>query len=232
MKLNYYFFLLFFSTIFSFSQEQNQSFNSKRYIDSIFSVKANEIEKNNYESLNKINKIKSDLIEKENSFWADEAFWMITILGGLLALTPLMFWIVEILKNKTFKRINRLERDIKNAQSIVSEYHAFQFYQEYYFEDVIKPTFEKITDILIEISKTKGLDEQVISEITEQFYDFERVVNLLHYDEDKKQQASRYIESRKSDFLKIKMNSILRKISSKNHKLVILELLNSYDNKV
>ncbi len=209
-------------------KETDIELETKKYIDSLFKMKTLELDEKSHAGIDQLKEIEYSLLEKENSFWADEAFWMITILGGLLALTPLMFWIVEALKNKTFIRINRLESDIKNAQSIVSEYHAFQFYQEYYFEDVIKPTFEKITDTLIEISNNNGLEEPSISEITDQFYDFERVVDLLHYDKTKMQQASRYIESRKSNFLKVKMNSIIEKVHSKEHKLIILELLNKY----
>jgi len=227
------FFLLTIFIVFSnsiYSQNNDVIDETKKYVDSLFETKAVELDKRNSNGIYKLKEIETSLLEKENSFWANEAFWMITILGGLLALTPLMFWIVEILKNKTFRRINKLERDVKSAQSIVSEYHAFQFYQEYYFEDVIKPTFEKITDTLIEISNNNGIEEPAISEITDQFYDFERVIDLLHYDKTRRQQASRYIESRKSNFLKVKMNTIIKKIHSKEHKLTILELLNKYKN--
>jgi len=227
--------ILSFFLFFNLVSSQNKGLN-KVNVDSVFRVKSealeyshkkymNEIKQVHHDQMDLLNIAKADIIKNQNEFWGNEAFWMITIIGGLLALTPLMFWLVEIFKSKTFKKIKKLEGDIQKSQLIVSEYHAFQFYQEFYFEDVLKPTIEKITDVLIEVSQSAKYDEDKISEITDQFYDFERVIDLIHYDNDRRQQAKRYIENRKSDFLKIKMNSVLEKINSNNEKLEILELL-------
>ena len=232
--------LLLIFVIFSnlaFSQSKSDVLARKR-MDSLFTKKKEELTVDFQEMVNKANekfdayqnKQRYNDIKDENGFWKDRAFWQVTILGGLLALTPLLFWIIEIVKARTISKIAKLEKEIRSSQSVIKEYRTFQFYQEYYFEHVLKPTIGTITDKLVELSnaKTKLTDDE-ISEISNQFYDFERVIDLIHYNPKKREVAKRYIESRQSKFLRVKMNTIVDEIDNPQTKTVFLELLRKYE---
>lgn len=211
--------------------------NSQKSVDSLISLRLKPLEDSikllttivKENSVSSIYQLKDDIMERETDFWKDRAFWQLTIIGGLLALTPLLFWLIQLMERQTFSKIKKLEEEILSAKKLVGEYKTFQYYQEFYFEHVLKPTISTITDKLCDFTDSrKKITIEEISSITDQFYDFERVIDLVHYDLTKREQAKRYIENRRSNFLKVKLNSIVDEVNNVHQKNTILELLRKY----
>lgn len=236
MKTTIILFIIIFCSLTSYAQLDYQTISQKS-VDSLISLRLKPLEDSikllniviKESSASSISQLKDSIMERETDFWKDRAFWQLTIIGGLLALTPLLFWLIQLMERQTFSKIKKLENEILSAKKLVGEYRTFQYYQEFYFEHVLKPTISTITDKLCDLTDyEKKITIEEISSITDQFYDFERVVDLVHYDLTKREQAKRYIENRRSRYLKVKLNSIVDEVNNVNMKNTILELLRKY----
>ncbi len=80
-------------------------------------------------------------------------------------------------------------------QKNISDFNQFQSYQELYFEDVLKPTINNIIYVLLELSGEENIDKNLIYEITEKYYDFERVIHLTHCNMEIQKSAIDYIKN-------------------------------------
>ncbi len=228
--------LMFFN--FSFSQEKNNVrsniITERIRVDSVINVKISRIEKKLKEERKKLNEFNTDLVRYENTFWKDYTNWVMLILGALLALVPLSIAFIEYYKSNTKKKFRALSDELLLAKKNIEDFNQFQTYQELYFEDVIKPTINAITDILFELCDDKKVEISLIAEITEKYYDYERVINLTHCNLEIRKAAIEYIINRKSNYSKIKLESLLdnNKMSSHNTnlKLLIHDLLKKHEN--
>ena len=160
-------------------------------IDSIYLAHSKELVALHEKYATSIKEQRDADLEKQNNFWKDKAFLFISLLGGLLALAPITFAIVEWVKSRAHSKMTALQSSLAAATIRIGDFEGFQYYQEYYFEHVLKPTVSQITDVLADIGKDDPKLQIEIAKVTEQFYDFERVINLLHYDSVKKAEAER-----------------------------------------
>ncbi|WP_299766994.1 hypothetical protein [uncultured Dokdonia sp.] len=237
----YYFSFIFISLfIFNLNAQQTKKIDTlaileatlEKRIDSIINEKVKKFEKDIINERIKLNTINSEIVKYESAFWKEHTNWFIILFGALLALVPIYLAFMEAFSKKRNKKLKAITLSLDNAKKNITDFTKFQTYQELYFEDVLKPTINSITDILLELSLEERIDIELVEEITEKYYDFERVINLTHCKSDIQKSAVEYIQNRNSSYLKVKLETILnnKKISDNDSelKLLIHNLLNKY----
>lgn len=232
-------FIVFHSFIINsnlFSQEheldkltEKDSLEIKK-LDSIFFEKNKEINSKFDSLINTLTVKNNALIEKENTFWKDRAFWYITVIGGLLALVPIFIGFIEYFKNDLIQSFKDIKHDIEDLRKKSKSFDKDQIFLDLYFSHVLKPIIQEIIGDL-------PCEEKVKVKLVTLFTDYEKVVELFHFEDERTEAARIYLSKKGTKYAKVKLETLKRKTADPKKLKIIDQIMqelndNLYNNKI